>query len=118
VAHSFGGLVVKKALLIAAKSQKYLQILRDTSGIIFFATPQSANPRDIQKVLDFSAGVSSVPLNDDMVTSFKDIRKLTWIHAEFEKLLWSSRLRVVSFFEEIPTSTLGLVCQNLNVFLI
>lgn len=56
LAHSLGGIIVKEALLLASDTsrQSFRQILKATSGIVFFGTPNFGGLNDIERVLQYS----------------------------------------------------------------
>ncbi|KAK3948191.1 hypothetical protein QBC32DRAFT_352242 [Pseudoneurospora amorphoporcata] len=111
VAHSLGGLVCKKALLISRASdlQHHREIFENTRGIIFMGTPHRGSPfaemaqmpvsvlgffKSSNKALLDVLGTSS-ELLDDINTSF--FRMVPPAKAQGD-----NEIRVQCFFEELP----------------
>ncbi|EXK25027.1 hypothetical protein FOMG_18285 [Fusarium oxysporum f. sp. melonis 26406] len=112
IAHSLGGIVVKKALIIAHNgSEVYAPILKATTGIIFLGTPHRGSdlvPWGI--LLSNLVGVTSIGKNirkELLRTLNKDSDMLMEISSQF--LQRATSLKIMSFIEqqvESPLTTL------------
>jgi tetratricopeptide (TPR) repeat protein len=110
VAHSFGGIVLEAALTAPSITGQYAHILKVTTGIVFLGTPFRGSPSiqqarviaDGAKVLGYK---SSKSLLDDLLPSSE---KLTDLLVKFTKMTMDSHLRVVCFYEQLPTSILRI----------
>ena len=102
VAHSMGGLVVKKAYVLGRNDSQYAHIISKTYGIMFLATPHRG--AHYAKILNNI--LSTAPLGlppkayvDDLDTQS---RALQDINEQFRTLCGD--LSLVSFFETLKTS--------------
>ncbi|CEI70924.1 unnamed protein product [Fusarium venenatum] len=112
IAHSLGGIVVKKALIIAHNgSEVYIPILKSTTGIVFLGTPHRGSdlvPWGI--LLSNLVRVTSIGRNirkELLHTLSKDSNTLMEISKQF--LQRATSLRIMSFVEqqvESPLTTL------------
>lgn len=70
VCHNLGGLLLKKAFLIASeKTDRYSAILRDTAGVIFLGTPHhGADPLFWERCLQSIAAVSVLRAEQHQIT--------------------------------------------------
>ncbi|EXL39953.1 hypothetical protein FOCG_17455 [Fusarium oxysporum f. sp. radicis-lycopersici 26381] len=112
IAHSLGGIVVKKALIIAHNgSEVYIPILKSTTGIVFLGTPHRGSdlvPWGI--LLSNLVRVTSIGRNirkELLHTLSKDSDTLMEISKQF--LQRATSLRIMSFVEqqvESPLTTL------------
>ncbi|KAL2047327.1 hypothetical protein N7G274_001348, partial [Stereocaulon virgatum] len=57
IGHGFGGLVIKKALIMAREEEKYQNVLRSTNGIMFMGTPH--NGADAAKLASTIANIAN-----------------------------------------------------------
>jgi hypothetical protein len=113
VAHSFGGLIVQKALVLSHQNHRnYRQIVDATTGIIFLGIPTS-NLNNTLKVLFFS--FPSLTVEDKgkaYILGLSVLSELLDMQKTFEELERKPKsCRLISFFEELPTSGFGFVCH-------
>lgn len=102
VAHSMGGLVVKKAYVLAKHDSQYAQIMSRIHGIMFLATPHRG--AHYAKILNNI--LSTAPLGAPPKGYVEDLnihsRSLQDINEQFRTSC--SDLSLVSFFETLKTS--------------
>jgi protein SERAC1 len=118
VAHSLGGLVLKKALLLSCNNSKdhLRQIFACTKGIAFMGTPHSGS---------FMAEWANIPAsvfglvkstNTSLLQVLQtDNQYLESIQVEFLQLirrLDDQRLDITCFFEQLPYSVVGCVVSK------
>ncbi|KAI0383265.1 hypothetical protein F5Y04DRAFT_250954 [Hypomontagnella monticulosa] len=100
VAHSMGGLVVKKALVIGKNDNLFSVMLSKVRGIMFLSTPHKGSPhaRTLNSFLSIMAGRSSkiyISELDGSSTSIEDANE------QFRAICGSWRL--FSLYETLPT---------------
>ncbi|KAA6415622.1 MAG: hypothetical protein FRX48_00338 [Lasallia pustulata] len=96
VAHSLGGIVVKRALVEAKLDDSYKSIREATYGIAFFGTPHQGG--NFAKLGDIAASIIRGTLfSDALVGDFR--HQLEDYH-------------VLSFFETLPMGRLGLIVDQ------
>jgi hypothetical protein len=118
IAHSLGGLIVKKALVIS--SQNYRREIFDaTIGILFLGTPHcSGSFGNISRILQYFcptlAGESELKAQRSRLCM---VSELLHIQKTFEGFLDEKlhQFRLISFFEELPIPGFGLVCESILV---
>ena len=102
VAHSMGGLVVKKAYVLGKHDGQYAHIISNTHGIMFLATPHRGT--HYAKILNNI--LLTVPLGAPPKAYVEDLdthsRTLQDINEQFRTLCGD--LSLVSFFETLKTS--------------
>ncbi len=102
VAHSMGGLVVKKAYVLGKHDSQYAHIISKTHGIMFLATPHRG--AHYAKILNNI--LSTAPLGAPPKAYIEDLdthsRTLQDINEQFRTLCGD--LSLVSFFETLKTS--------------
>ena len=102
VAHSMGGLVVKKAYVLGKHDEQYAHIISKTYGIMFLATPHRG--AHYAKILNNI--LSTAPLGAPPKAYVEDLdthsRTLQDINEQFRTLC--GELSLVSFFETLKTS--------------
>lgn len=102
VAHSMGGLVVKKAYVLGKHDGQYAHIVSKTHGIMFLATPHRG--AHYAKILNNI--LSTAPLGAPPKSYVEDLdthsRTLQDINEQFRTLCGD--LSLVSFFETLKTS--------------
>jgi len=118
VAHSLGGLVVQRGLILSRKSplQHIRQVERNTVALLFLGTPH------------FGAGMASWgeyaaklwklvrQTNADIIKELRpDSTVLAAIQREFQSLLQSrideqAALEISCLYEELPVRGIGMVC--------
>ncbi|CZR67446.1 uncharacterized protein PAC_17345 [Phialocephala subalpina] len=118
VAHSFGGLVVKQALLLASDSldDNRRDIVNATSGIVFFGTPHRGNTGDIDRVLQYwvSIGAERRRLSSEKFVFGQLSSQLGQIQEAFLEFHTRKipRFQIISFFEELPDPEFGVVVKE------
>ncbi|KAI1178312.1 hypothetical protein F4777DRAFT_113251 [Nemania sp. FL0916] len=103
IAHSMGGLVVKKALIVGKHDDHYSSMLSKVHGIMFLSTPHrgSSHAHALNTLLSIMIGSSSkvyVSELESSSTSIEDIRE------QFRAICSSWKL--VSLYESLPTKLL------------
>ncbi|KAK4100573.1 hypothetical protein N658DRAFT_99039 [Parathielavia hyrcaniae] len=113
IAHSIGGLVVKRALVTASRSAKYQGIVDNCHGVTFFGTPHRGssymsmlNLRDsIQVLLRLQE-----PLPRSLATEIRvNDTELLKLHEQFVDM--ASELRIWSFYETKESLLSGSVAD-------
>ena len=102
IAHSMGGLVVKKAYILGKHDDQYSHIISKTYGIMFLATPhRGAHYAKILNNILSTAPFGAPPKAyiDDLDTYSRSLQD---INEQFRTLC--SDLALVSFFETLKTS--------------
>ncbi|KAM0311084.1 hypothetical protein ACHAO8_007517 [Botrytis cinerea] len=124
VAHSLGGLVVQKALIVASTRARadFVSIKRSTSAILFFATPYHTDHKGISNILRYLSGVRKCQgIREDFICESQFQRnlddtsaQLRQIQEDFEHLRvqQSSEFSIDYFFEELPVANFGLVVDG------
>ncbi|KIX01612.1 uncharacterized protein Z518_09338 [Rhinocladiella mackenziei CBS 650.93] len=106
VAHSLGGIIVKKALVDSESSSDGLlnKVATSTQGVVLIDNPNRNSPHLIKSILGTPGS------SDDFVSSIQSIT------AEFEALIHFSlkHIRLVSFFEETPDPISEKIWQSLS----
>ncbi|POS72793.1 hypothetical protein DHEL01_v208813 [Diaporthe helianthi] len=109
IAHSIGGLVVKKALLMASKSDKYRPVLFNCHGITFFATPhRGSSYMSMRHLSESIQGLLHLqrPLPPSLVNEIRVSNKnLIKMHDDFTNIV--SEMRVWTFYETIDSLLSG-----------
>ncbi|KAI4134497.1 MAG: hypothetical protein LQ347_001477 [Umbilicaria vellea] len=112
IAHSLGGLVVKRALVEAKLDDSYKSIREATYGIAFFSTPHQGG--NFTKLGDIAAsitrGVLRNPSNTFMEALKKDSLFSDTLVGDFRHQL--EDYHVLSFFETLPMGRLGLIVDQ------
>lgn len=110
VAHSLGGIIVKRALVEAKLDGTYEAIRNATYGIAFFGTPHQGG--NFAKLGDIVAsimrGVLQNPKNTFIEALKKDSLFSDTLIDDFRHQL--EDYYVLSFYETLPMGKLGLVC--------
>ncbi|KAH7190668.1 hypothetical protein BKA60DRAFT_613127 [Fusarium oxysporum] len=105
VGHSYGGLVIKEALLKAQHlhSRRLVDILPQTKAIIFLGTPHvgsASTSRSVKAAQVFHAfGLAALPSIVEAITH--DSVELQDLHRQFEAI--SGHVRIVNFHEKRET---------------
>ncbi|KAF7895792.1 uncharacterized protein EAF01_009754 [Botrytis porri] len=114
LAHSLGGLVVQKALIVASTGARadFFAIKRSTSAILFFATPHHTDHKGIFNILRYFSGVRRCQGSSEEFICKSEFQcnlddtsaQLRQIQENFEhlRLQQSFKLSIDSFFEELP----------------
>ncbi|ROW03044.1 hypothetical protein VMCG_05702 [Cytospora schulzeri] len=109
IAHSIGGLVVKKALLMARRDEKYRGILFNCHGVTFFATPHRGSSymamrhlsESIQLLLHLQRPLPRTLAHDVRVGN----KSLLKMHNDFTDI--ASEMRLWTFYETIDSELSG-----------
>ncbi|KAK4186217.1 hypothetical protein QBC35DRAFT_501687 [Podospora australis] len=100
VAHSMGGLVVKKAYMLATHDPTYKASAQRIHTMYFLGTPhRGADSAQLTKIIRYSAGHGAKAFIEDLIPGGGTVDQ---INDEFRHLC--SNLRLWSFFEGVPTS--------------
>ncbi|KAA6414866.1 MAG: hypothetical protein FRX48_01616 [Lasallia pustulata] len=112
LAHSLGGIVVKRALVEAKLDDSYKSIREATYGIAFFGTPHQGG--NFAKLGDIAAsiirGVLRNPSSTFMEALKKDSLFSDTLVGDFRHQL--EDYHVLSFFETLPMGRLGLIVDQ------
>lgn len=100
VAHSMGGLVVKKAYLLGQIDEEYQAIAGSISAIIFLATPHRGT--NLAKVLTKVLTASLQSPKQFIAELNRNSSALEELNEQFRHA--APRLSIVSFYESLPTS--------------
>ncbi|KAL6408503.1 uncharacterized protein AUP68_08360 [Ilyonectria robusta] len=118
IAHSLGGIVVKKALILAHQDQdNYGDIIRSTKGIVFLGTPHRGSDL-IPWALLLANLTNGVSLGEVIRTALlKDLDKDSHVLSEISQQFVhrATPLKIRSFVEqraEPPLNTLKIVPKN------
>jgi hypothetical protein len=115
IAHSLGGIVVKRALVEAKLNDLYKSIREATYGIAFFGTPHQGG--NLARLGDIASTiVRSVlrnPSNSFMEALKKDSAFVESLQSDFQHQL--DDYKVLSFYETLPMGKFGLVRTNNNI---
>jgi triacylglycerol esterase/lipase EstA (alpha/beta hydrolase family) len=109
IAHSLGGIVVKRALVEAKLNGSYKAIGNATYGIAFFGTPHKGGKH--VKLGDFATatvrGVLRGPSNSFLEAMKKDSLFADALEKDFQHLF--EDYKILSFYETRPMGKFGLV---------
>ncbi|KAK4196077.1 hypothetical protein QBC40DRAFT_235130 [Triangularia verruculosa] len=107
VSHSMGGLVVKKAYLLASHDPTYKSIHQRIHTMYFLGTShRGADSAQFTKLLRYTAGNGAKAFINDLVPGNKSIDQL---NDEFRHVC--NKVHIWSFFETIPMS-FGLIVKK------
>ncbi|KAH8728410.1 hypothetical protein GQ44DRAFT_784152 [Phaeosphaeriaceae sp. PMI808] len=100
VAHSMGGLVVKKAYILGSTKQQYTDLAAQTKAMVFLATPHrgSAYAQTLQNILKSVPGFSGKSYVEELVRNSGTLQD---INEQFRNICES--LLLVSFHETAKT---------------
>ncbi|KAH6849741.1 hypothetical protein B0I37DRAFT_369747 [Chaetomium sp. MPI-CAGE-AT-0009] len=100
VAHSMGGLVVKKAYLLAVNDPTYKSVGHRIHTMYFLGTPhRGSDSAQIARIIRYSTGHGSKAYINDLVPGSAVLNQ---INDEFRHVC--SNVRLWSFFEGVPTA--------------
>ncbi|SLM39563.1 WD40/YVTN repeat-like-containing domain, partial [Lasallia pustulata] len=112
VAHSLGGIVVKRALVEAKLDDSYKSIREATYGIAFFGTPHQGG--NFTKLGDIAASIIRGVLRNPSSTFMEALKKDSLFSdalvEDFRHQL--EDYHVLSFFETLPIGRLGLIVDQ------
>jgi WD40 repeat protein/pimeloyl-ACP methyl ester carboxylesterase len=100
VAHSLGGLVVKKAYLLGQNDEKYKDIIRSISGIIFLATPHRGS--NLAETLNRVLSVTFQYPKSFILELTKGSSTLEEVNEQFRHV--AQKLEIISFYEKFETA--------------
>jgi len=100
VAHSMGGLVVKKACLLGIHDENYKHVIQSVSAIVFLSTPHRGT--HLAKVLNRLLAVSFQSSKNFISDLNKSSPTIEEINEQFRHL--APKLTIWSFYETRPTS--------------
>lgn len=108
VAHSLGGLVVKRALVSAKLNSAYEGIANATRGIAFFATPhQGGNGASIGDIAIKIANCIQLNAGGNLMETLKkNSRTSDELAEDFKRRL--DDFQILTFFETLPLKPFGL----------
>ena len=106
VAHSLGGLVVKKAYLLGQNDEAYRGIVESASAMIFLATPHRGT--NLAEILNRILSILFQPSRDFIADLNKSSPALEEINEQFRHI--APRLSIWSFYETLatPVGPIGL----------
>ncbi|XP_039603719.1 protein SERAC1 isoform X3 [Polypterus senegalus] len=108
VAHSMGGLLVKKMLLDAAKDPELQTLLNNTRGIIFYSVPHHGS-----FMAEYSVNVKYILFPSVEVKELiKGSPSLHELNDDFLTVAKEKDLKVLSFAETLPTNIGTMVKMN------
>ncbi len=127
IAHSLGGIVCKKALVLASEDSDYTALLESTVGILFFGTPHSgvAGTPDIVmmvgSIIDTLSRISGPrwlrgKIRKDLLAGLKtDSSDLRHTTKRFGLLLRKRKIRIISIFETKEQPPFGRLVSNIKL---
>ena len=118
VAHSLGGIVCKRALIMAKENSTYQSIIANTIGILFFGTPHrgAVGSPEIGIFLGHIVDLFMLPLGTrlfhgrtrvDLIKNLKHNSKDLGDTAESFRHLLSGRLNIITIYESEEMTPLG-----------
>ncbi|XP_077075649.1 protein SERAC1 [Siphateles boraxobius] len=110
VAHSMGGLLVKKILLDASKDPDLSALIKNTKGILFYSVPHHGT-----FMAGYSVNVRYLLFPSIEVKELcRDSPALRDLHENFRRIAKDQEYKVLSFAETLPTS-IGPMLKSLVV---
>lgn len=102
VAHSMGGLIVKKAFILGQHDEHYRELIRAVSGIVFLSTPHRGS--NLAEVLNKILSACIFAFSPKQYISELSINSPTLqeINEQFRNL--APNVSIVSFFETLKTA--------------
>jgi hypothetical protein len=120
VAHSLGGLILKRTLSIAASSRNTNQrtIFRATIGLLFLGTPHSQKGEDIIKLFTTAGTLLHSNFGTGDTSHQKAVLPVLRFQSDFSTLVSSKgfHIKIVSFYEELPVPGYSVV-RKIAIFL-
>ncbi|KAF6820606.1 hypothetical protein CMUS01_11537 [Colletotrichum musicola] len=109
VAHSMGGLVVKKMLMMADSYPGHSDIVISTAAVLFFGTPHRGLPAilgaPLRTMFFYNRLAQQLRSNSDMIQSLEQSFPM-WLRRREEQ---GHQIHVCCFFEMKPTRLLGFL---------
>lgn len=105
VAHSMGGLIVKKALILGRNDSNYTDIVNSVSAVLFLSTPHRGS--DLARTLNnlLSACILTFSAQEYIAELRANSQTLLEINDQFRNLV--SDIELFSFYETRPTKIAG-----------
>jgi len=105
VAHGFGGLVVKKAIMLGQNIAAYRPVGQSSAGVVFLGTPHQCNDSEaVLNAVKYTAALvarkGTVMVEDEMREYAEAVRET---NTDFARVC-PRDIDLVSFFEELPTT--------------
>ncbi|KEF58876.1 uncharacterized protein A1O9_03719 [Exophiala aquamarina CBS 119918] len=112
VAHSMGGLIVKKALILGRNDSNYTDIVESVSAVLFLSTPHRGS--DLAKTLNnlLSACILTFSSQEYIAELRANSQTLLEINDQFRNLV--SNIELFSLYETRPTRIGGIDVQILE----
>ncbi|EXJ53772.1 uncharacterized protein A1O5_13021 [Cladophialophora psammophila CBS 110553] len=112
IAHSLGGIVVKRALVEAKLNDKYASIRKATFGLVFFATPHRGGRH--AQLGDIAADIARCILRNQKNTFMDNLKynSLFSEHLQDEFRHQYEDYQILSFYETLPMGPLGLIVDK------
>ncbi|KAK5047249.1 hypothetical protein LTR84_006771 [Exophiala bonariae] len=112
IAHSMGGLVVKKALILGRNDSNYTDIVDSVSAVLFLSTPHRGS--DLASTLNnlLSACILTFSPQEYIAELRANSQSLLEINDQFRNLV--SKIELFSFYETRPTKVAGIHVQILQ----
>ncbi|XP_041038807.1 protein SERAC1 isoform X4 [Carcharodon carcharias] len=99
VAHSMGGLLVKKMLLDASEDPEMRSVVQNTQGIVFYSVPHSGS-----RLAEYSVSARFLLFPSVEVKELsKDSPALRELNNNFTKFIREHEVNILSFGEMLPT---------------
>ncbi|XP_072358781.1 protein SERAC1 isoform X3 [Scyliorhinus torazame] len=99
IAHSMGGLLVKKMLLDASEDPEMRSVVQNTQGIVFYSVPHSGS-----RLAEYSVSARFLLFPSVEVKELsKDSPALRELNNNFTKLVREHEVNILSFGEMLPT---------------
>ncbi|XP_067845259.1 protein SERAC1 isoform X2 [Heptranchias perlo] len=100
VAHSMGGLLVKKMLLDASEDPEMRSVVQNTQGIVFYSVPHCGS-----RLAEYSVSARFLLFPSVEVKELsKDSPALRELNNNFTKLVREQEVNILSFGEMLPTN--------------
>ncbi|KEF54926.1 uncharacterized protein A1O9_09369 [Exophiala aquamarina CBS 119918] len=103
VAHSMGGLVVKKAFILAQDDEHCKTLVKSMAAVIFFSTPHRGS--DLANTLDLILTLIFQPARQFLKELAPQSSAIEDINEQFRHIAW--KLSIISFHETYATSIAG-----------
>lgn len=117
VAHSLGGLLVKRALVMTKEfSERWQSICQRTAGILFFGTPHhGSSAAEWSTVAMNIVRLVTSKVNKELIHQMRSTMETTEANQQFVRLHLQnpvSQTQIFSFYETIPSKYIGIVVNK------
>ncbi|KAI0182112.1 hypothetical protein GGR52DRAFT_67803 [Hypoxylon sp. FL1284] len=106
-AHSFGGIILKQAMVLAYDHPDFRQVIDSTAGVIFLGTAHDGNSPGFNKALRVSAGVELECSHRNSIlrqlVSDRSLGEIRDLCNQFQSLSSNLSYDICSFYEERET---------------